>query len=771
MIEHYSENIQSQIKNELSSATRSIKIAVAWFTNAKLFLKLISKMLTGVSVELVLNKDDINCSEDSDIDFQDFVNAGGIIHWCDPSVKLMHEKFCLIDDNIVIFGSYNWTNKAEYNHESISIARKEKSTMDFYSNLFEELCKSIPSEENIESKRYQQDFFYISAECLGDINGVEIMKKKDEDNGKEIFRLYNSKTKQKLTSFDYSNVLFHAKSSDSTVIAVKKESEWFFFNTIELFLHSDISYQNIQLSNNYDSFWVKRNGQWGIEKNDGTLILDCKYDSIEIKSSKYIITKQGNLYGVFDWCDSIWNCIFESIDIIKDGLFKVKMDGYYGVFDNNLCLLDCDYDDIQFVKNLMFIVTKGKQFGVINEWKEILPCAYDDVTYINQYRCNKFLLKRNGKYGLMVNGVIVQDCVYDEIHSDGKTPSCLNGKMGMLDHKGDTIIDFNYSQIQYFDVFSDYPYNAYNDFFLLRKTYDEKSYYGIYIIDNKILGNCIYEPNVLQYVPGLDSDLSKKQANETLESLRILFIKTLLTKTFHPSLLKGVKEREEAYKREQERKNKKNSYQNDFHIDIYKDPISVLSQKIITSGKMPTPKEKICHRQGIAIQEIPISYKEPLFKSNMVSLDFEVNNSFNNISYKEELSFLHSQPLEKNDILELPEKPHVICEKIGEKTLTYIIVKVYNEELHTIKYMQFNPSRLNKRFIARDNNGKPILVKPSGTASEIVLKCKMADEIYAKLTHGNTTECKIKVSEVKVFQASRFGFEESVYSCTFDLVD
>lgn len=33
----------------------------------------------------------------------------------------MHNKFCVIDFEKVIDGSYNWTNKAQYNNETISI--------------------------------------------------------------------------------------------------------------------------------------------------------------------------------------------------------------------------------------------------------------------------------------------------------------------------------------------------------------------------------------------------------------------------------------------------------------------------------------------------------------------------------------------------------------------------------------------------------------------------------------------------------------------------
>jgi len=33
----------------------------------------------------------------------------------------MHHKFCIIDLKTVIHGSYNWTNKARWHNETISI--------------------------------------------------------------------------------------------------------------------------------------------------------------------------------------------------------------------------------------------------------------------------------------------------------------------------------------------------------------------------------------------------------------------------------------------------------------------------------------------------------------------------------------------------------------------------------------------------------------------------------------------------------------------------
>lgn len=36
--------------------------------------------------------------------------------------NIMHHKFCVIDLQTTIHGSYNWTNKAQYNRETLEVS-------------------------------------------------------------------------------------------------------------------------------------------------------------------------------------------------------------------------------------------------------------------------------------------------------------------------------------------------------------------------------------------------------------------------------------------------------------------------------------------------------------------------------------------------------------------------------------------------------------------------------------------------------------------------
>jgi hypothetical protein len=122
------DNIQSHILQELKKSQRSITIAVAWFTDVSLFEILCKKSKQGIQIQLMIMNDDINNS--CGINYDLLVKAGGKV-WKVGSENLMHNKFCVIDNQTVINGSYNWTNKARQNHESITIIEDKELALQF----------------------------------------------------------------------------------------------------------------------------------------------------------------------------------------------------------------------------------------------------------------------------------------------------------------------------------------------------------------------------------------------------------------------------------------------------------------------------------------------------------------------------------------------------------------------------------------------------------------------------------------------------------------
>lgn len=147
----YFENIQYHIKKELNQAKNSIQIAVAWFTDEELFDILCQKAEEGKTVELIIVNDEIN--NNSKINYELLNNAGGKV-WMiayDTDGSLMHNKFCIIDHNTIITGSYNWSYQAQKNYENITVIRDDPElAKKFYNEFFSIGNKFFGDKEKID---------------------------------------------------------------------------------------------------------------------------------------------------------------------------------------------------------------------------------------------------------------------------------------------------------------------------------------------------------------------------------------------------------------------------------------------------------------------------------------------------------------------------------------------------------------------------------------------------------------------------------------------
>ncbi|MDI5897825.1 phospholipase D-like domain-containing protein [Flavobacterium yafengii] len=142
--------IQGKIVEFISNAEHEIIIAVAWITDEYILGKLLNKSKNGVSVSILFYDDRIN---NKNLFKELFENGARIKH----TSKLMHNKFCIIDNYIVINGSYNWTNNASSNNENIQITINSPHVTREYLNEFEKLfgkAKSINEFFKTEENKY-----------------------------------------------------------------------------------------------------------------------------------------------------------------------------------------------------------------------------------------------------------------------------------------------------------------------------------------------------------------------------------------------------------------------------------------------------------------------------------------------------------------------------------------------------------------------------------------------------------------------------------------
>lgn len=142
MIKTYFHNIRNQILTELEKAENEIVVAIYWFTNLELFEKLCEKKEKGLSVSLIVHNDFINNRENG-LDFQKFINLGGELYFSDAD-NPMHNKFCVIDEKVLINGSYNWTYFAESkNNENILLIKSEDEAIKAFRTEFENLKNNL----------------------------------------------------------------------------------------------------------------------------------------------------------------------------------------------------------------------------------------------------------------------------------------------------------------------------------------------------------------------------------------------------------------------------------------------------------------------------------------------------------------------------------------------------------------------------------------------------------------------------------------------------
>ena len=139
------EEIQSRIIDELQTANFLIWVAVSWFTDKVLFKQLVDSKNRGINVQLIVIDDDTNRKYgfNYESEFETYR-----IPPTEPYKNIMHHKFCIVDLKTLIRGGYNWTNKARFNGEDITIEHDRQLT-EAYAERFVKLkrWKSIHPED------------------------------------------------------------------------------------------------------------------------------------------------------------------------------------------------------------------------------------------------------------------------------------------------------------------------------------------------------------------------------------------------------------------------------------------------------------------------------------------------------------------------------------------------------------------------------------------------------------------------------------------------
>ncbi|GGD26954.1 WG repeat-containing protein [Hyunsoonleella pacifica] len=186
---------------------------------------------------------------------------------------------------------------------------------------------------------------------------------------------------------------------------------------------ADNKYEDVLFHNNYLYTSAKKNGLWGVVKNQVVLI-PFKYE--KIKPSFFI----RDLFIVFDKSD---NCGLKSVSDKKINI-------------------SCNYQHLFPFKHGSLVRAKQNgKFGLLdyNE-KKILPFLYDDIKQIQKRGYPQIIVEKENKFAILnVKGEFLTDIIYDSIdyETNGFYLTQKDSDYGLINSKGEKILNTEFSNL------------------------------------------------------------------------------------------------------------------------------------------------------------------------------------------------------------------------------------------------------------------------------------------------------------------------------------
>ena len=126
------DNPQKEIIKNINRAEASINIAMYIFTDREIALPLIKARERGVKVRLYLDQDQIGYQYSQ----SRFLVQRGIKTRISSNNYIMHNKFAIIDNRILLTGSYNWTFSANNRNDENLMVIDDPEIIKIFQNQF-----------------------------------------------------------------------------------------------------------------------------------------------------------------------------------------------------------------------------------------------------------------------------------------------------------------------------------------------------------------------------------------------------------------------------------------------------------------------------------------------------------------------------------------------------------------------------------------------------------------------------------------------------------
>lgn len=111
------DEIKDTIIQGIREAKYTIWIAVAWFTDKEIFEELLLRQNAGIDIRVITS------DEPTNIYLMDQLEGNfNTVKVPQQGYNRLHDKFCIIDFEFVMHGSYNWSKAARMNEETLATA-------------------------------------------------------------------------------------------------------------------------------------------------------------------------------------------------------------------------------------------------------------------------------------------------------------------------------------------------------------------------------------------------------------------------------------------------------------------------------------------------------------------------------------------------------------------------------------------------------------------------------------------------------------------------
>jgi cardiolipin hydrolase len=129
------EDCVNHIIDLINEAYTQLDICVFTISDDRISRAIVEAMKNGVEIRIISDNFKV---EDTGSDIEDLSRVGIPVK-LDTTDNHMHHKFMIVDNKIVLTGSYNWTRSAAlYNQENI-LSMDDEEVVSKFSNEFEKL--------------------------------------------------------------------------------------------------------------------------------------------------------------------------------------------------------------------------------------------------------------------------------------------------------------------------------------------------------------------------------------------------------------------------------------------------------------------------------------------------------------------------------------------------------------------------------------------------------------------------------------------------------